>query len=290
MSTGPSGAGVSSPDQGDASPPASTAKLEILEIDHVNQLIGDADTAREHYERVYGARVAEIYRQRTGPYDNFLFKLGTMTVEVFSPVDREHSFGRQHSRFGNCWQGCLLRVPDLREAIDVCSERRIPVVDVNLERGWAFTDPRTTYFSIQLEDRDDWDKSPSENDAGVERLHGFSVAVHDLEAAVAFFRETIAGADVVYEEERAQIGGRAAGVRIAGYVVELQSPVTDGDLAAFLARYRERVRTMTWKVESLDGLARHLAGCDVAVEPGDRAGTLAVRSADNLDVGMQFVE
>jgi hypothetical protein len=133
-------------------------QLRITEVDHINLLLGSADEAVAHLERLFGVAVEEVWRQRTGPYDNFIVKVGTMTLEVFAPVDPDFSFGRQHQRFGNCWQGVLWRAPDLAEAVATCEARGIPMVDVNRERGWAFTDPRVTSFSIQLEDKDDWDK------------------------------------------------------------------------------------------------------------------------------------
>jgi hypothetical protein len=265
-------------------------QLRVLEIDHINQLIDNADRAVEHYERVYGATVAEVFRQRTGPYDNFIFKMGAMTLEVFSPVDPEYSFGRQHHRFGNCWQGCLLRVPDLREAIEACERRGIPLVDVNLERGWAFTDPRATYFSIQLEDRDDWDKTTTENSAGILGLQGFSVVVPDAREGVAFFTSLLADAEILYEEARPALHGRATGILVAGYVLEIQSPSGDGELSEFLDRYRPRIRTATWRVSSLEDLERGLAAQGIRLLEGDRDGAVAIAPADNLGLSMQFVE
>ena len=271
------------------SQPSGTAKLKVIEIDHINQLISNADLAREHYERLYGVRVAEIFRQRTGPYDNFIVKVGGMTLEVFAPIDPEHSFGRQHQRFGNCWQGCLLRVPDLVDAIDICKSHDIPVIDVNLERGWAFTDPRATFFSIQLEDLDDWDKSVSPNEAGIVGLNGFTVAVHDSPQAVRFFQDLVDDTELLYEEERPRLAGIATGLRLGGYVLELQSPSGDGKLRNFLESYRQRIRSATWNVSDLDATSRHFAGHDVTLHDGDREGTLLIAPEDNLGIEMQFV-
>lgn len=265
-------------------------QLVVTEVDHINQLVGSADLAVEHYERVLGVAVEEVFRQRTGPYDNFIVKVGTMTLEVFAPVDPGFSFGKQHARFGNCWQGCLWRVPDLVGAVDTCRARGIPVVDVNLERGWAFTDPRATYFSIQLEDKDDWDKSTTSNGAGITGLHGFTAAVADGPAAVIFFRDLLSGVEVRYEEDRPALGARAVGLGLAGYELELQWPTGDGVVASFLDRYRQRIRTATWTVASIDRLAARLAGEGITLRDGDRDGTVAIAPEDNLGVAMQFVE
>ncbi len=266
--------------------------LRVLDIEHINQLIGDADVALEHYRRMYGVEIEQIYRQRTGPYDNFVFKMGRVSFEVFSPVDPAHSFGRQHRRFGNCWQGCLWRVPDLEEAIGICQANEIPLVDVVLtpERRWAFTDPRATYFSIQLDDRDLWDKATAANAVGITDLSGFTIAVDDSARAAKFFEGLVADVEVIYEEERPALGATAIGLSLGGYELELQSPVREGELSSFIENYRQRIRTATWKVTSLDDAKQHFAKQKIHLVEGDRPGWLAIEPADNLGIGMQFAE
>ena len=267
-------------------------RLRVLEIEHINQLVGSASAALEHYRRVYGVEIEQIYRQRTGPYDNFVFNMGRASLEVFSPVDPAHSFGRQHRRFGNCWQGCLWRVPDLEEAIGICQMDGIPLVDVVLtpERRWAFTDPRATYFSIQLDDRDLWDNAPAPNAVGITDLHGFTIAVDDNTKAAKFFEGLIADVEVIYEEQRTALGATAIGLRLGKYELELQSPVREGVLSSFIEKYKQRIRTATWKVSSLDDAKQYFATRDIHLVDGDRPGCLAIEPADNLGIGMQFAE
>lgn len=268
------------------------SRFRVLEIEHINQLIGNADVALEHYRRMYEVEIEQIYRQRTGPYDNFVFKMGRISLEVFSPVDPAHSFGRQYRRFGNCWQGCLWRVPNLEEAIGICRADGIPLVDVVLtsERRWAFTDPRATYFSIQLDDRDLWDKASAPNAVGITDLRGFTIAVDDSTRAAKFFEGLVADVEVIYEEERTALGATAIGLRIGKYELELQSPVREGELSLFIEKYKQRIRTATWKVTSLDDAKRHFAGLQIHLVEGDRPGCLAIEPADNLGIAMQFAE
>jgi hypothetical protein len=94
--------------------------------------------------------------------------------------------------------------------------------------------------------------------------------------------------DVVYEEPRPALAARATGLAFAGYELELQSPTGDGPLASFLERYRPRIRSATWKVESIEGFTEHLAAQGVELVDGDRPGTLAIRPEDNLGIDMQF--
>jgi hypothetical protein len=269
-------------------------QLQVLEIDHINQLLPDTDEALEFYERVYGASDFRVFRKHFGPYDNFVFKLGSMTVEIFTPGDTEHSFGKQYQRYGANWQAVLWRVPNLEECIETFRARNIPLVDVELDpdRRWAFTDPRATYFSIQLEDRDEWDKTVVPAAVGAQRMTGFSAAVKDSDEAARFFMELIEGTDVVYQEDRPKLNATAIGLQLgeSGYTLELLSPTAPGAISEFIDKNKVRIRTATFQVDSLDALQKHFADHGITLVEGDRDGTLATDPKDNLGVMMQFTE
>ncbi len=270
------------------------AQLQVLEIDHINQLLPDTDQALEFYERVYGGKDFRTFRKVFGPYDNFVFKLGSMTVEIFTPGDPEQSFGKQYSRYGANWQAVLWRVPNLEECIETFRSKNIPLVDIELDpdRRWAFTDPRATYFSIQLEDRADWDKTIDPAGIGAEKMVGYTAVVKDGEDAARFFTDLIDGADVVYQEDRPKLHASAIGVKLgeSGYTMELLSPTGDGVISDFIDKNKVRIRTATFKVDSLDALSTHFAEHGITLVEGDRTDTLATKPEDNLGVMMQFTE
>lgn len=270
----------------------SQPKLQVQEIDHINQLLPDTDQAIAFYERVYGAEMTGVFRKVFGPYDNFVFKLGSMTVEVFTPDDPDHSFGKQYSRYGANWQAVLWRVPDLEAAIETFKSRNIALVDIELDpdRRWAFTDPRATYFSIQLEDRDTWDKTVVPAAIGAEGLLGFTAVVKDAEEAAKFFVDLIDESEIIYQEDRPKLNATAIGVKFAHYEMELLSPTSDGVISQFIDKNKVRIRTGTFKVQSFDALEKRFADQGITLVEGDRAGTLATNPADNLGVMMQFVE
>jgi catechol 2,3-dioxygenase-like lactoylglutathione lyase family enzyme len=269
-------------------------QLQVLEIDHINQLLPDTDEALEFYERVYGADDFRVFRKHFGPYDNFVFKLGSMTVEIFTPGDPEHSFGKQFTRYGPNWQAVLWRVPNLEECIETFQARDIALVDIELDpdRRWAFTDPRATYFSIQLEDRDEWDKTVVPTDVGAEKMIGFTAAVKDAEEAARFFTGLIANADIVYEEDRPKLNATAVGVKLgdSDYTMELLSPTSDGPISEFIDKNKVRIRTATFKVQSLDDLQKRFESHGVKLVDGDREGYMATDPATHLGVMMQFTE
>ncbi len=269
-------------------------QLQVLEIDHINQLLPDTDEALEFYERVYGADDFRVFRKHFGPYDNFVFKLGSMTVEIFTPGDMEHSFGKQFTRYGPNWQAVLWRVPNLEECIATFQARDIALVDIELDpdRRWAFTDPRATYFSIQLEDRDEWDKTVVPTDVGAEKMVGFTAAVKDAEEAARFFTGLIANADIVYEEDRPKLNATAVGVKLgdSDYTMELLSPTSDGPISEFIDKNKVRIRTATFKVQSLDDLQKRFESHGVKLVDGDREGYMATDPATHLGVMMQFTE
>ncbi len=273
----------------------SSRKLQVLGIDHINQLLADTDEAIDFYERVYGAHVGEfwpVYRKHFGPYDNFVFKIGSMFVEIFTPGDPDHSFGRQFQRYGANWQGVLWRVPKLEDAIEALQEHNVGLVDIEMdpERRWAFTDPRSTYFSIQIEDWTHWDKTIDPVQIGANHMLGFTAVVDDAEAAAAFFLDLIDECGVEYHEDRPALKATAIGLTVGPYVLELLSPYGDGEISAFLAKNRPRIRTATFGVDDLDTLRNGLQRNGITAREGDRAGTLAVSPSDNLGVMMQFAQ
>lgn len=283
-------------------------KLTVQEIDHINQLIESTDLALEHYRRLYGVTIDRIFEQKFGPYDNFVFKLGAQLLEVFCPVPPERDlhhettekakqaaeeFRRIHRRFGNIWQAVLWRVPNLEEAIEILRGRGVRMVNVELEpdRRWAFTDPRDTFGMVmQLEDRDEWDKSIEANPLGVTHMRGFTLAVNDAEDAQVFFSDLIDGAETLYVEDRPKLAAKAIGVQLDGYTVELLSPTGDGAVGHFVERYKQRIRTATFVVDSLDTVEKHFAGHGITVQEGDGPGTVKVAAEDNLGCQMQFAE
>jgi catechol 2,3-dioxygenase-like lactoylglutathione lyase family enzyme len=286
----------------------SEPKLHVSEIDHINQLISDTDVALEYYRRVYGVEITRIFDQFFGPYDNFVFDFGNALIEIFCPVAPEkvkgnpstpkgdkagEEFRQIHRRFGNIWQAVLWRVPNLEEAIGVMEARGVRLVNVELDpdRRWAFTDPRDTYGMVmQLEDRDEWDKTVQPNKMGVTGLHGLTVVVNDADEASNFFLDLIADSKVLYTEDRPKLNAKAVGISMGLYQVEFLSPTGDGDIKSFLDKYRQRIRTATFKCESFDKLEKHLASAGVPVHDGDREGTKKIAPEDGMDCQVQFIE
>lgn len=282
--------------------------LTVTEIDHINQLIFDTDLALKFYRENYGAEIDRVFDQFFGPYDNFVFKLGSALIEIFCPVPPEkvkgnpstpkgdkagEEFRQIHKRFGNIWQAVLWRVPNLEEAIEILEKREVRMVNVELDpdRRWAFTDPRDTYGMVmQIEDRDEWEKEVTPNPLGVTHMKGFTVAVRSAEEASGFFQGLISDAQVVYDEARPKLNAKAIGVKMGGYTVEFLSPTGDGDVADFLEKKRQRIRTATFLVDSFDQLQKHFADHGITLREGDAPDTLMVAPEDNLGCQMQFAE
>jgi catechol 2,3-dioxygenase-like lactoylglutathione lyase family enzyme len=283
-------------------------KLQVTEIDHINQLISDTELALNFYRTTYGVEITRIFEQFFGPYDNFVFDLGNVLIEIFCPVPRDkvkgnpstpkgdkagEEFRNIHRRFGNIWQAVLWRVPNLEEAIATMEANGVRMVNVELDpdRRWAFTDPRDTYGMVmQLEDRDEWDKTIHPNPPGILGLYGLSIVVDDAREAADFFKNLVADAAEVYDEDRAALGARAVGIKMAGYTVEFLSPTQDGEISAFLAKYRPRIRCGTFRVESFARLEKHFAEKGIQLREGDAPNTMKIAPEDNLDCQMQFIE
>jgi len=65
----------------------SERRITVLEIDHINQLLPDADEAIEFYQRVYGAEIEADHREVFGPYNNLLVEGDRPENAAIAPED-----------------------------------------------------------------------------------------------------------------------------------------------------------------------------------------------------------
>jgi hypothetical protein len=96
--------------------------------------------------------------------------------------------------------------------------------------------------------------------------------------------------EVLYQDERPSLGLRAAGVRLANTIVELQAPTGEGPVARHLARYGDGLRSVVFRVKDLHRAVRHFAGHGITLVPGDQPGTLAVPPGRNRGIMMEVAE
>ena len=124
---------------------------------------------------------------------------------------------------------------------------------------------------------------------GVDGLKGYSVAVHDIDAASAFYQSFVS-ARPIYEQDRPGVMARAIGLQVSDEVVELITPTGDGPLQRHLHRYGDGIRSTNFGCRDIGRLRRYFAERGVAPVEGDAPGSLAVPAEANLGAIFQFSE
>lgn len=267
-------------------------QLQIQRMNHINQVLADYDGAIDFYKKVFGAKLTFDGRQQFGPYNNCIFYVGPVIIELFSPCD-ETGLGRIISRFGDTWQGVEFLTPNLDDSIAAVEARNLRIVDHN-PGMWFFTLPSDCHgLCLEIVDPKGGtfpEDHGETNPFGILGLKNLSVAVKDVDAAVAFYSDLVAGCKEEYREERPKIGGVAVGVHFGRETIEFISPTGDGPISEYIDKYREQIRGITFKVEDLGTVEKHLKASGLTAIEGDAPGTLAISPEQNYGVLYQFSE
>lgn len=264
--------------------------LCFLKLNHVNAIVDGYDGAVAHFVGRLGFQLNMEVRadpaEAASPYggsDACLVTLGGVIFELFAPQARsERGQGRLLSLYGDHYIGVEYQVGDVAQAREICRSLGIRILSDAGE--YFFTHPADGFgISFELYDRDWHGTDPpfpefapvrpssywrNEHPLGVTGLDCIRVAVHDLDAAAAFFA-TALGAQVGRREERPQLGAVAASLVLADTTVELLAPTGRGEIERFLDRYGQRIRSTVFRVRNLHDAERHLASLGIALAAGD---------------------
>ncbi|WP_299950426.1 VOC family protein [uncultured Modestobacter sp.] len=262
---------------------------------HVNQLVDDIDAAESFYTDVLGARTFWRQYDQDENRDACLFLVGDVCIELFAPRDEHSLLGAALARYGNSWHSFEWHVPDLDEARVALVERgvRIPV-----DRPGAFlmTHPADCHgmllelspLTMPGDPRAEPGWGPASwrdrDPLGITGLHRVTVAVRDLTAATGWLTGLL-GVPAPAAEHRRELDADVVSVPVADHVVELvQARQDTGPIADHVRRWGQRLRSIELGVTDLDRATGHLRGRGLRVEPGSRAGAVAIAAADNWGV------
>lgn len=275
-------------------------RLEILKVNHINQIVDDYDAALSHLRDVFGGQF--LRNIAANPItDGCLVDVGGAVIELLAPKVMDKAEGKQLTKYGQHYQGVEILVPSVPAALAVIKERGIQTL---LERaGDFYTMPSATQgVCLQVYDGD-WHAEPPpapyenpkrtpaewlQHPIGFRGLDHLSFACADLDAAARFWCDLTGGA-VTYEAERPAVAAAAVGLDI-GIPVELIAPVGPGAIADYLDRYGPRIWATTFGVVDLQATARYFASLGIELVAGDAPGSLMMPPARNLQVVYQFTE
>ena len=276
------------------------APLEILKVNHINQIVGDYDAALAHLQDLFGGQfLREIGANPVTA--GCLVDVGGEIIELLAPKVMDKAEGKQLTKYGPHYQGIEILVPSVPKALEVIKERGIRTL---LERGVDFyTMPSATQgVCLQVYDGD-WHGDPpaapydnpmrsaqwwEEHPIGFRGLHHVSFACTDLDEAERFWCDLTGGA-VTHRAGRTAVAAAAVGLDI-GIPVELIAPTGPGAVADYLDRYGPRIWATTFAVRDLGAAAAYFASRGIELVPGDAPGSLMLPPERNLSVVYQFTE
>jgi methylmalonyl-CoA/ethylmalonyl-CoA epimerase len=237
-------------------------QLEIIKMNHINQVLVDYDGAIDFYKKVFGAKLTFDGRQKFGPYNNCILYVGPVIIELFAPCD-ETGLGKIVKRYGDTWQGLEFLTPNLDDSLEAVKEHGLRIVDHN-PTMWFFTLPSDCYgMCLEIVDSKGGtfaEDNGETNPFGILGLKNLSVAVNDLDAATGFYGALVKDCKVVYSEDRPNISGKAAGMNFGRETIEFIAPTGPGPIQDYIDKYREQIRGITFQVESLDKVREHHPG------------------------------
>jgi catechol 2,3-dioxygenase-like lactoylglutathione lyase family enzyme len=277
------------------------APLEILKVNHVNQIVDDYDDAVAHLQDVFGGQfLREI---GANPFTaGCLVDVGGEIIEVLAPKVMDKAEGKLLAKYGPHFQGVEILVPSVSEALDVMKQRGVAIL---LERGVDFyTRPSATQgVCLQVYDGD-WHADPppapyvnpvrtsrwweEAHPIGYRGLHHLSLACTDLEEAARFWCE-LTGGTVTYRAHRQTVAATALGLDI-GIPIELITPTGPGPIEEYIDRYGPRIWAITFTVRDLGATATYFASRGIELAAGDSLDSMMVPPQANLHVVYQFME
>jgi hypothetical protein len=269
--------------------------IRCTRVNHMNLVLQDFDASVAHFRELYGADFLMDLPQRE--LHACLIEIGRVIFELFVP----HEF-LTTVRYGPHYVGIEYQadVDVVRQAV---AERGIRIVR---DIGVALHTHPADCFGLSFEfyggyfHDNDWPllgggKMKSQaywrdtHPLGLTGLKGYSVAVHDIDAASAFFQSFVS-AEPIYQASRPEVAARVVGLQVSDDVVELITPTGDGPIERHLHRYGDGIRSTNFGCRDIEQLRRYFGERGVPLVAGDAPGSLAVPAEVNLGAIFQFSE
>src|SRR5688572_15426171 len=98
------------------------SQLQILRINHINQIVEDYDAARAHLIDLFGGQFLRDIRANLVTA-GCLIDVGGEIIELLAPKVLDKAEGKQLTKYGPHYQGIEILVPSVSAALDVVKER-----------------------------------------------------------------------------------------------------------------------------------------------------------------------
>jgi catechol 2,3-dioxygenase-like lactoylglutathione lyase family enzyme len=271
--------------------------MECLHMNHINAVVEHFDESVAHFTSAYGAQFN--FDMPGEHWHAYLMTIGGTMFQIFVP----HQY-ILHARMGPYYVGIEYKIPDVEAARQEVLRRDMRIVR---ELGEAFHMHPAEAFGVSWEFYHSSFQDPAEapipypepiwsaehwrdeNPLGFTGLKRYSVVVGDLAAATEFATGFL-GATERYREDRPGVAVEAVGFELADTTLELLSPTGPGEIASFLGRYGDGIRSTVFAVADLEVARAHLLAKGLRLLDGDAPGAIAVDPRDNLGLLFEFSE
>jgi hypothetical protein len=266
--------------------------IKPVRVNHMNYVMEDYAASVAHFQSLYDADLMVEFPQKE--WQACLIEIGRGIMELFVPYDFLVSVRYGPHAVGLEYQADMDAV---RAAVDGHGMRIIRDIGLALHThpadgfGIAFE-----FYDGSFHDRE-WEllggqiRSASwwadEHPLGLTGLTGYSVAIHDIAAATAFFRSFLS-AEVIGEEARPGIAARAVRLQVADGFVDLLAADGEGLLRDHLNSRGEGIRSTIFGIADSARAEAWFRDKGVVPVPGDRAGSILIPAADNRGLVFEF--
>jgi hypothetical protein len=269
--------------------------IRPVRVNHMNIVWESFDASVEHLTSLYGATIVMDIPPTT--MHAGLFEIGRVLFEFFTP--HEYLLA---SRYGPHYLGIEYDA-DMTVVRQAIAERGIRIVR---DTGIALHTHPADGFGISFEFYDgyfhDWvweEKGGTslrsaaywrdEHPLSLLGQKGYTVAVHDIEAATAFYQSFLS-AEIVYDIHRPEHAARAIGLKTGDVVAELLTPTGPGTIQAHLRDHGQGIRSTIFRARDIGVARRYFEARGIELEPGTAPEAFSVPAKANLGVIFEFQE
>ena len=267
-------------------------QISATRINHTNIVVEDFDASVQRFKDLYDA---EFVLDLPSPaFHACLMSFGDVLFEIFVPEAY-----LLNARYGPFHLGIEYQA-DIEQVRRVIADQGIRVIrdighalhthpDDTLGVSFEFYDQAFAGREWPLLGRptlplDYW---TNEHPLGMSGQVGYSIAVDDLDAGVAFLRRFFA-TETVYEEPRPVLAGTAVGLRVGGGVIEVLAPTGEGALRDYVRRSGQGIRSTLIGVGDLDAARAYFRERGVDAVPGSTDKRIMVPADANRGLLFEF--
>ena len=281
--------------------------LQVDKLLHVSHAIDDnrkRPKVEKFYLDIFAAQTFYDGRPVQGlERDETLTLIGMTQIIPIAPTDDSAPVAKTIKSFAPGFMGMAMKVKDLRQTdAHLRAAGLHPVyTDPIYKNVFLLTQPEETlgisfeFCAVEMPNdlrlRPQWsaDWWREIHPLGIEKLSCICTATGNLEAAQKFYHEVFQFRPI-HEGELAGEGARMAAFAAADFVIEVLQPVKSGTpLADFVARRREGVFALTFKVKSAANAAQYLKSKNLRLI-GDEQSRFSIDARDSYGARYIFVD